>query len=132
MKILSYWSTTIFALILSCCLPGCSVHYDNSKPVTRTSEYSRVIERARKEQRYFIMHSGVDTFAIISVLIEKSKQDFTVHLGKIDSLHRVNMNNPKLLAEKLIHLYMRDSASYTLDEPHTIPLNKVARIELVD
>ncbi len=78
------------------------------------------------------MHSGVDTFVITSVLVERSKQQFTVHLNRLDSLHRVNINNSKSLAGKQIHVYMRDSTSYTLDEPHTIPLSRVARIELTD
>ena len=130
MKIFSYWSIPIFALVLSCSLPGCFIHYNN-KPITRTSAYPRVIERAKKDKHYFIMHSGIDTFAITSVLVERSKQQFTVHLNKVDSLHRVYINNPKTLQEKHIHVYMRDSVSYTLDEPHTIPLNKIARIELV-
>ena len=132
MKIFSYWSTHVFALILSCYLPCCSIHHDNTKPITRTSAYPRVIERAKKDKRYFIMYSGLDTFVITSVLVEKSKQQFTVHLNRLDSLHRVHMNNPKSLAQKHIHVYVQDSASYTLDEPHTIPLNKVTRIELVD
>ena len=78
------------------------------------------------------MHSGTDTFAITSVLVERRKQHVTVHLNRLDSLHRVHINNPKALAEKQIHVYVRDSILYTLDEPHTIPFNKVARIELVD
>ena len=78
------------------------------------------------------MYSAMDTFVITSVLVERSKQQFTVHLNRLDSLHRVHMNNPKMLAEKHIHVYVRDSASYTLDEPHTIPLNKVVKIELAD
>lgn len=132
MKIFSYWSTTIFASILLYSLTACSIYHDNTKPITRTSAYPRVIERAKKDKRYMIMHSGTDTFAITSVLVEKRKQHFTVHLARPDSLHRVHMNNPKSLAEKHIHVYIRDSTIYTLDEPHTIPLTKVARIELVD
>ncbi|MDQ3844537.1 MAG: hypothetical protein M3342_11065 [Bacteroidota bacterium] len=132
MKAFSYWSTIIISCILTCCLTYCSVQHDNTKPFTRTAAFPRVIERAKKDKRYFIMHSGVDTFVITSVLVERSKQQFTVHLNRLDSLHRVNMNNSKSLAGKQIHVYMRDSTSYTLDEPHTIPLSRVARIELID
>ena len=78
------------------------------------------------------MHSGVDTFAVTSLLVEKTKQQFTVHLDKLDSLHRLHFNNPKALGEKRIYLHMRDSASYTLDEPHTIPLARIEKIELAD
>jgi hypothetical protein len=76
------------------------------------------------------MHSGVDTFAVTSLLVEKNKQDFTVHLNKLDSLRRSLLTNPGAVPQKLVHLYMTDSTSYTLDEPHTIPLKKVARIEM--
>ena len=78
------------------------------------------------------MHSGIDTFTVTSVVVEKSKKEFTVHLNKLDSLRRVSMKNPKRSGEKYIRMYMHDSTSYTLDEPHTLPLKKIARIELID
>ena len=130
MKRFSHWSTVVFALMLSYSLPACSV--DSTKPITRSAAYPRVIERAKKDKRYFIMRSGLDTFVVTSVLVERRKQQFTVHLDRLDSLHRVHISNPKALNEKRIHLYIQDSASYTLDEPHTIPFNKVARIELAE
>jgi hypothetical protein len=130
MKCISPWITIVFAAILLYSLSACSI--DTTKPVTRTSAYPRVIERAKKDNRYFIMSSGVDTFVVSSVLLEKKKQQFTVHLDRLDSIHKVHINNPKALNEKRIHLYLQDSASYTLDEPHTIPLSKVERIELVE
>jgi hypothetical protein len=76
------------------------------------------------------MHSGVDVYRIKSIEVEKSKQQFTVQLDKLDSLHLAGMKNPKSFGDKVIYLQMKDSASYTLDEPHTIPLKKVARIEV--
>lgn len=132
MKIFTHLRLAVFVLMLTCSFPGCSIHQNSTTPITRVSAFPRVIERASKDKRYFVMHSGVDSFAITSVLMEKSKKNFTVHLGKIDSLHRVNADNTKLSPGKRIDLYMRDSVSYTLDEPHTIPLNKVERIELGD
>lgn len=78
-----------------------------------------------------VMHSGVDTFAVTSVVVERSKRQFTVQLGKLDSLYQATLTAPAP-AKKPIHLFMRDSTSYTLDEPHTIPLNRIARIELAD
>ena len=131
MKIIRYSSIPIIVLIILC-LPGCLIQHDDTKPITRTSAYPRLIDRAKKDKRYIIMHSGIDTYAVASVVVEKSKKEFTVHLNKIDSFHRVNMNNPKLSGEKYAHMYMRDSTSYTLDEPHTLLLKKIARIELVD
>lgn len=132
MKILSYCSATIFAFIFMGSLTACFNGYDSTKPITESSSYRRVIERARKDKRYFIMHSGVDVYNIFSVEVERSRQQFTVQLHKVDSLHLANINTPKSLNEKFVHVFMRDSTSYTLDEPHTIPMNKVARIELAD
>jgi hypothetical protein len=78
-----------------------------------------------------IMHSGVDTFSVTSVVVERSKRQFTVQLGKLDSLYQATLTAPAP-AKKPVRLIMRDSTSYTLDEPHTIPLNRIARIELAD
>ncbi len=132
MKIFSYWSTTVFAFIFLCSLPGCSNQYNSTAPITNTSAFARTLEQAKKDKRYIVMHSGVDFYSIRQVEVEKSKQNFTVHLNLVDSIHKANINNPKQLGEKHLHVYMKDSTSYTLDEPHTIPLNKVARIEKVD
>lgn len=129
---------TILAFIFSNTLSGCYT----SNPVTRSSAYSAAIERARKDKRHLIMHSGVDVYTITSVEVEKAKKQFTVQLNKVDSLHMINIKNRETLPNKAnkseqaalreVHLYMRDSTSYTLDEPHTILLDKVARIERVN
>ncbi len=138
MNTFKYWRITIFAVIFLCAFSGCINRY-NANPVTRTSGYPRFIERANKNKRSFFMHSGVDVYTITSVEVDKAKKNMTVHLDKIDSLNKRNVNNPEILRKQSgqpsltkIHVYMRDSTSYTLDEPHTIPLNKVARIEEVD
>ena len=126
----SYRNTTVYILVLLCSLTACLSNYGDGKPVTRISAFPRVMEKARQDKRYFIMHSGIDTFAITSLLVEKGKNEFTVHLNKLDSLHR--LHNAASSTEKQAKLFMRDSVSYTLDEPHTIPFNRVARIELVN
>lgn len=138
MKIFKHWSAAIFAFIFMCALWSCVNRY-NTNPVTRTSAYPRFIEKAKKDKRSFFMHSGVDIYTITSVEIDKAKKNMTVHLDKVDSLSKRNVNNPEVLRKQSgqpslskIHVYMRDSTSYTLDEPHTIPLNKVARIEEAD
>lgn len=89
------------------------------------------MQRAVKEERYFVLYSGLDTFNVTSVLIGKGRKQFTVHLQKPDSLHRVLLSRPGPVSEKQIRVYLQDTASYTLDEPHTVPLSKVVRIELV-
>jgi hypothetical protein len=118
----------ITALSVLIAVSACTTSGNNA--ITRTSAYPRVIEQARKDKSYFIMHSGLDTFAITSLLVEKNKQDFTVYLNKLDSARRSMLANPGSASQKLVHLYMSDSTSYTLDEPHTIPLKKVVRIEM--
>ncbi len=62
----------------------------------------------------------------------------TVQLDKVDSLHLVYVKNPETKPYKAtpelseMHLYMKDSISYTLDEPHDLPLDKVAKIEVIN
>ena len=121
--------TYIFPFICWCSLPGCSVQ-NSSDPITKTSTFPRTIERARKDKRQFIMYSGKDTFTVTSIMIENAKRDFTVQLDRVDSAHRANINDNKSLPGKQLFLFMLDSTSYTLDEPHTIPLAKVAKIQL--
>jgi hypothetical protein len=120
MKIFKCCCTTIFGFIFLCSLAGCF------------NSYNKALARAGKDKSYMIMHSGVDVYRITSVEVEKSKKQFTVQLNKVDSIHLANMNNPASSGEKLVHVYMKDSTSYTLDEPHTIPLSKVASIKKVD
>lgn len=74
------------------------------------------------------MHSGVDSFAVSSVVVERTKRQFTVQLGKLDSTYQATLTAPSSGRQPL-HLYMLDSTSYTLDEPHTISMTKIGRIE---
>ncbi len=129
MKNIVCWSTTIFPLILFFTLSGCSVQ-NNSEAITKRSAFSKTIERAKRDKRYFIMYSGKDSFSITSIMVENRKREVTVQLDRIDSIHKAAITNPAASPEKEIFLYMQDSVSYTLDEPHTIPLTKVRRIEL--
>lgn len=126
-----YLKAIIFFLIISGSLSGCFT-YNSSNPVTRTSAFPKVIEKARKDSRDFFMYSGKDTFAVTSIMIANSKREFTVQLDRLDSSRRANLNNPANQPEKQLALYMLDSTSYTLDEPHTIALKKIARIQLRD
>lgn len=76
------------------------------------------------------MHSGVDTFAVTSVQVERAKKQFTVHLQKLDSLHRAAFGNPAEQVGKYVRITMQDSTSYTLDEPHTLPFSRVRSMAL--
>ena len=91
-----------------------------------------MVERAKREKQNLLLHSGLDTFLITSVVVEKSRQDFTVHLNKLDSINRAIIRNTETGIGKQLHIYMRDSTLYTLDEPHTIPFAKVSRIKSVN
>ena len=73
------------------------------------------------------MYSGVDTFAVTSIALERRSREFTVQLAKADSLQRA-VNSKLPTSNKKIYIYMKDSTSYTLDEPHTIPLKNINRL----
>ena len=122
-------------------LAGCSAHSYKTQTVLPKSAYATTIEKAKQDKRYFILYSGINVYSVTSVDIDTAKQQFTVQLDKVDSLRLVylqgsnNRYKPKkgesrFLSEILV--YMSDSTSYTLDEPHTLRMDKVARIELVD
>ena len=77
------------------------------------------------------MFSGVDTFAVTSIALERRSREFTVQLDKSDSLQRaVNSKMPH--SNQKIYIYMKDSANYTLDEPHTIPLKNISRLRVTE
>jgi hypothetical protein len=65
-------------------------------------------------------------------MVENARREMTVQLNTIDSIQRMNLVYPKTLKGKQIVLYMRDSTSYTLEEPHTLPINQIARIQLIN
>ena len=126
MKLYNYAKGFVFciSLILFSC-------YTGGDTITHKSAFPKVVERAKKDKRYFIMYSGIDTFAVTSVAVE-NKREFTVHLDRMDSLQKITLNNPTVLPERRAHLFMVDSTSYTLDEPHTLLFRNIKRIELAD
>jgi hypothetical protein len=89
-----------------------------------------------------MLHSGINLYSITSVQVDRSKKQMTVQLDIPDSSNRTDANNaavgtvtPKAsgqAATPQLHVHMSDSTSYTLDEPHTLSLDKVAKIEVVD
>ena len=134
--------STTFTFVTSWVLLACSISYPKAKPVASVSEYPIAIEQAKTDHRYFVMQSGLNFYTVTSVDLDKAKQEMTVTLNKVDSSRLLNVGNyegkrykrqkgePRRSSQ--IHLYMNDSTSYTLDEPHTIPLGKVGRVELFD
>ena len=139
MKLSIQLNTIIVAFILISIAPGCSTHLSQSGSVASVRAYPGVIERAKKDKKYFIMYSGVNIYTVVSVQVDKTKEHMTVQLDKVDTLQLSNGktasplgdNSGKVESSTLskVYFYMKDSASYTLDEPHTIPLANVSRIE---
>lgn len=129
-----------FAFIFSCTLLGCSTYYTSAYEVTPTSAYPSAIVRAKKHKKAMILHSGINVYSITSVQLDKKKQNLTVQLNKANSSDlggKVAANgtnrtkNSKTAKVSEIHLFTSDSTSYTLDEPHTIAMEKLARVELL-
>ncbi len=110
-------------------------------PVTNPSTYASALREAKKDDRYVILHSGVDVYRVKFIEIHKSKKQAIVLLDRVDSMQMIQFRNREttlanpasenLPALSQIHLYTKDSTSYTLDEPHTIPFTNLARIERV-
>jgi len=95
-----------------------------------------VLERAQKDKKYIILYSGVNIYSVVSAQTDKAKEHMTVQLDKVDSTKLtggVSANttgNSVIPGLSKVYVYMKDSTSYTLDEPHTIPLANVSRIIL--
>lgn len=130
-------------LFISIYVIACSQSSHTAKAVSSASEYPAIIERAQKKHTYMFMQSGLNQYTISSVDLDKAKQQMTVTLNKADSTLGLTLNTQDnkaatptpigtSAAKRRLHLYMADSTTYTLDEPHTIPLSKIARLEVVD
>lgn len=142
MKISWFYCVAFFAFIFACAISGCSNSYTKAKTVTSESSYPAAIEKAIKDHRYFTMQSGINLYSVTSVDLDQAKRQMTVTLDKVDSSRLLNGDKKvskrykpqkgEAAASSQIHLYMTDSTSYTLDEPHTIGLNKISRVEMFD
>lgn len=141
MRPLRFYLMATFTILFSIILSSCSNQYAQSNTITETSAYPKALERAMKNKRYFMMQSGLNIYTVTSIDVHKGKQQITVTLDKPDSMHLAWFKNPGLRttrtaegkpAQREVHVFMKDSTSYTLDEPHTIPVNKVGRVELLD
>lgn len=127
-----------FSSIFSFIIGACSSQFSKARTVKPTS-YPAVFNRVKKDHRFSIMQSGINFYTIKSIEVDHSKQQFTVTLDKLDSIKTVyfknqqsSSNSIKAGEERQLHLYMKDSTSYSLDEPHTILLERVARVALVN
>lgn len=135
MKSFRNWCASISCFFLFYMLSGCSSQsYPANTPIARSS-YPGAIERARKSKWYMVLHSGINVYSITSVQIDKARQQATVQLEKVDSSYLPVGGLPASAGKgrtTAMHWYTSDSTSYTLDEPHTIVLDKVIRMERVE
>ena len=134
--IFTLFSAFIFLLVM----PGCSTGYLSSKSFTAAPDYPKAITKAKKNNSSFILHSGVNVYTVTALELDKPKQNVHVQLNKLDSLQVVKVPDPKreistsgkrAASAGEMHFFMKDSVSYLLEEPYTIPLEKVARIDVV-
>jgi hypothetical protein len=134
MKTFRYCIAAIFSIIVLNAFWGCA-HYTAANSSTDASSYPKILESAKKNKRYIIMQSGINIYTMTSIQLDQAKKQMTVTLDKVDSLRLANFKNPGMRqsqqndSQREIHVLMKDSTSYTLDEPHTIPLERVAKVE---
>ena len=126
-----------FFLVIGSFIAACSGPAYTAAAITARNKFPAAIERARKDKWNMVLHSGVNTYSIYSAELDKARQQLTVQLNQIDSVRGRTADSGRSSSltpangagQAMLHLYMTDSVSYTLDEPHTIPLDRVARIE---
>lgn len=94
------------------------------------NDFAKTIRKANRQKQPFLMFSGVDTFVVTHIMVENRRRDITVQLNRLDSARRMQLLSPASSLPKQYLLYMRDSTSYTLDEPHTIPTTRIDRIQV--
>jgi hypothetical protein len=131
----------IFLAFIFFAVGACSTHTPEAKTITPESKYPSIIARSLTNKRSCILHSGINVYNVTSVQVDHGKQQMTVQLNKPDSsqlafykgVEAGNYHHQKGEAKQggQTHIFMADSTSYTLDEPHTLPLNKVAKVEVV-
>lgn len=129
MKTLPNCFAILLVLIMCEVFPGCANHAYQANGAIPRAQYPAAIERAKQRKWYMVLHSGVNVYSITAVQLDKAKQQATVQLDKIDSTYLSGSGTSKTSA---MHWYTSDSTSYTLDEPHTIALDKVSRMERVN
>lgn len=136
MQIIKFLSVGIWSLV-ALLLWGCN-RYTTATPTTNVSTYPKVLERAKKDHRNIVMQSGVNYYTMTSFDMDKAKRQMTITLDKVDSLHRstktTGMTSQPMNSsfKPSVYVIMKDSISYTLDEPHTIPIERITRIETRD
>lgn len=125
------------ALILFGFIASCMKHYYNPTPVQR-SDYAKQMEKAIKKHHFIYLKSGINLYQVMSLDTDRAKDDVTVTLHQVDSTHQYYFKNPYDRRTRSkesnwpnkpeLKIYLQDSSSYTLDEPHTIPIARIDSI----
>ena len=130
MKTFRSCCTNLGVFVLCVVFSGCANRaYQANAAIPRT-KYPSAIEKAKRSKWYMVLHSGINVYSITSVQLDKARQQATVQLDKVDSIYLPAASSTS--RTPAMHWYASDSASYTLDEPHTIVLDKITRMERVD
>lgn len=126
-------------LIAACALFACSASH-KAGTVTKASAFAAILEHAKKDKSYITLQSGINLYSVVLVEINKPRQEMTLQLNKPDTAKINNVTNAGKNAytndktsagtNRQTHILMNDSISYTLDEPHTLMLAKIAKIEI--
>ncbi|MCW3115516.1 MAG: hypothetical protein JWR18_3912 [Segetibacter sp.] len=142
MRIFQSICQVLLAFIFSCACSGCFQHYFKVVPVKATAQYPVALERGKQEDRFFILHSGSKTYAISTIEVNREKQQLELKLDKLDTPHTVYTTRPRHRVYKSkkgqspvlteIHLYLKDTPSYALNEPLILPIEKVNKLELLE
>lgn len=103
-----------------------------NKTVTDPSHFAKVIKKSNRKHHSLLMFSGVDSFVVTHIMLENRRRDMTVQLDRIDSAQKMALMNTGAAKAKQAVLYMRDSTSYLLKEPHTIAVSKIERIQVIE
>ena len=123
----------LFVIMASCS----TQHYIDKAGRGATGASAAAVTRAQKNQDYVSLQSGANFYYVTFAEIDKAKKNMTVTLDKIDSTHYnqilTSTNKKVLVNEKMLtphlHINLVDSANYTYDEPHTIPLIKIGSMQ---
>ncbi len=142
MKTPKCYDRFLFAFFFSAVLSGCFQNYFIKRTITPTDDYPSTIERAKQENRFFILHSGRRAYAMTSLQVDQPQKQLVVKLDSIKPPHTLYVNNPLNRVYRIrkgespvlteIHLYTKDTTSFALNDAITIPVDRLTRVELLE
>ncbi len=130
--------TLLLAFLFSVCLSGCFLNFYKTDSYVDKAQYPSTIQRALTDNRYFILHSGSQIYALSNIEVDQSKGELQMNLGSVDSSHFVYIKKPvsrtykpkkgegELITE--IHLYANEGTSFKTGERYVLPLTSLNKI----